>query len=180
MRLRPVIAIPAAAAGFTLIELMLAVTIIGVLASILTPKLGSLIARAEDARTLGNLGTLRAALASYHCDHDGKYPSFPAPYSQPAGYSNLLEVALVEGKYIDAIPYATPSGFHHRPSNKVDCVWNLSGDEDDEGGGYGHGWKFDANPYDDLKPAGWTGTWGTIMVLCTHENSKGINWKTYK
>lgn len=60
--------------GFTLIELMLVVAIIGLLAAIALPKFAGLIQKARDAAARGGLGTLRASLQIYILDNDGRYP----------------------------------------------------------------------------------------------------------
>lgn len=164
-------------AGFTLIELMIVVAIIGVLAAIATPKFSNLIARSRDAATLGNLGVLRSTLGIYYADTGGLYPSFAPPFGQAAGYGTILQDSLVP-RYIAAIPNATPSGSHHPASNQVDDVWNQTGSEDDEGNNYGQGWKYDANPFDVGQFPGYP-EFGSIMVLCTHNNASGKNWTTY-
>lgn len=158
--------------GFTLIELMIAVALIGILAAITTAKVGHLLDRSNDAKTLGNLGALRAALASYYSETEGKYPAFPPPYTGAGGsYGPLLASALVP-RYIDAIPEASESGNHHPSSNSVFHVWNQTGNEDDAG------WKYDANPMDVGVYSG-SAEFGSLLLLCTHVNAVGTNWSTY-
>lgn len=163
--------------GFTLIELMAVVAILGILSAISVPKISALIDKSKDATTKGNLGALRSALAIYNADSEGKYPQFPPPFSQTAGYGSLLHDTLIP-KYLSKIPIATPSRGHHKGSDEVYLVWNMSGNQDDEPTS-GYGWTYDANPFDELKPEGFTGMWGTIRVLCKHEDSRGTNWSSY-
>lgn len=162
--------------GFTLIELMITVAIVGILAAIAVPKFSNLVNKSKEATTLGNLGILRSALTIYYTDTEGFFPSFPPPYSQPAGYGTLLEDVLVP-KYLAVIPQAKPS--QHRPSSRVLLVWNLSGTEEDETTDTGDGWKYDANPFEDIKPVGYKGKWGSLQVLCSHRDSKGNLWTSY-
>ena len=61
--------------GFTLIELMIVVAIIGILAAIAIPRFANLIDRAREARTQGNLGAIRSALAIHYGATDGTWPT---------------------------------------------------------------------------------------------------------
>lgn len=60
--------------GFTLIELMIVVAIIGILAAIAIPKFADLIRKSQEGSTKGNVGAIRAALAVYYGQNDGFYP----------------------------------------------------------------------------------------------------------
>jgi prepilin-type N-terminal cleavage/methylation domain-containing protein len=163
--------------GFTLIELMIVIAIITVLTGVAIPKMSDLIGTARESRTKGNLGILRSALTVYYSETEGRYPAFPFPFSQPAGYGMLLNDTLVP-RYLSEIPEAMPHSAKHRSSDAVYLVWNLAGNQDDEPLS-GYGWTYDANPFDEIKPDGFKGTWGTIQVLCRHLDSKGRNWSTY-
>lgn len=60
--------------GFTLIELMIVVAIIGILAAIAIPRFAQLIDKAREAGARGNLGAIRSATAIYYGDNKGQWP----------------------------------------------------------------------------------------------------------
>jgi general secretion pathway protein G len=75
--------------GFTLIELMIVITIIGILVSIAQPNFQKAIIRAKETSLRKSLFVLRDVIDQYYTDH-GNYPE-------------TLEI-LVEEHYIRAIP----------------------------------------------------------------------------
>lgn len=78
-----------AAAGFTLIELMIVVTIIGILATISQPMFRNAMAQAREAALRENLYVLRDAIDKFSADND-KYPE------------SLTD--LVEKRYVRKLP----------------------------------------------------------------------------
>lgn len=60
--------------GFTLLELMVVVAIIGILSSIATIKYADLLRKADEGGLQGNLGAVRSAISIYYADTDGVYP----------------------------------------------------------------------------------------------------------
>jgi len=75
--------------GFTLIELFIVMTIIGILASIAAPNYQRSVIKAREAVLMENLYQMRRAIDAYFADHT-KYP-------------DSLET-LVDGKYLRGIP----------------------------------------------------------------------------
>ncbi|RNC68730.1 MAG: prepilin-type N-terminal cleavage/methylation domain-containing protein [Desulfuromonadales bacterium] len=75
--------------GFTLIELMIVVTIIGILASIAVPSYKWSLIKAREAVLRENLHTIRSAIDQFYADQ-GKYPD------------DIKEI--VDKKYLHDIP----------------------------------------------------------------------------
>ena len=85
--------------GFTLIELMIVVAIIGILAAIAIPKFASLIRKSNEGASKGNLGSIRGALSIYYGDLEGQYPSD-------------MTSLTIGGKYLATVPAAKAPNYH--------------------------------------------------------------------
>ncbi len=155
--------------GFTLIELMIVVAIIGILAAIAIPKFAELIRKSQEGKTKGNLGALRSALSIYYGDMEGRYP-----------YD--LTALTVAGKYLSAVPAVTAPNYH---SSNNGVAQNWGGDMT-VGCGAAYGWDGDMWQYwnDDgscaFVPAGERArNMGELFVGCTHTDTKGTSWTQY-
>ncbi|MDD5629500.1 MAG: prepilin-type N-terminal cleavage/methylation domain-containing protein [Elusimicrobia bacterium] len=136
------------ASGFTLIELMIVVAIIGILAAIAIPKFASLIRKSSEGASKGNLGAIRSALSIYYGDMEGQYPS-------------LMTALTINGKYLSAIPVAKAPNWH--PDS---ATANYGTATSDAGG-----WQYN-NALGDANL-------GTVLVNCTHTDTKGSIWTAY-
>lgn len=99
-----------ARAGYTLIELMIVLTIIGILVSIAQPNFQKAVIRAREASLRRTLFVLRDVIDQYYADH-GKYPD---------SLQNL-----VEEHYIRAVP--------KDPFTNSNTTWVIVPPEGEEG-----------------------------------------------
>lgn len=88
--------------GFTLIELIVVIAVLGVLATLIIPRVVGVKSKAETAAMEANEKIIRNALERYYLDHE-KYPD---------------ELEDLEGGYLDEIP----------ADFKGDDVYELEGD----------------------------------------------------
>ena len=149
--------------GFTLIELMIVVAIIGILAAIAVPKFAELVRKSKEGATKGSLGSIRSALNIYYAEMKGQYP-------------DDMSSLTVNGKYLTAIPPASPAYYHDadttatvptyvavaNPMGTTYFIWYRDGS----------GWK-----YSNALIA--TEFYGTVYVGCTHTDTKGSIWTGY-
>lgn len=88
--------------GFTLVELLVVVAIIGLLAAIILVNLGDVRAKARDRRRIADAKQIAEALALYHDDNQA-YPV----YGDPDGFitgSDPVSTELLSGGHMNSIP----------------------------------------------------------------------------
>jgi prepilin-type N-terminal cleavage/methylation domain-containing protein len=90
--------------GFTLIELMIVVAIIGILAAIAIPRFAQMLEKSREGATKGNLAGLRSAISIYYSEREGTYPDdltasftsylYPIPPAKASPLGNTSTVTL--------------------------------------------------------------------------------------
>ena len=90
--------------GFTLLELMIVVAIIGLIATVAIAKYQDLVEKANLGVTLGNLASLRSSLSIYYATYM-QYPRSLDPKDEPQFEENLgAAVPYVKTSYPDTSP----------------------------------------------------------------------------
>jgi len=121
--------------GFTLIEVMIVVIIIGILAAIVVPDYFTRLDRAREASTKGNMHTLQLAAEDYAVENSGAYsglidashvanrlpPHFTNPFTQQGGPG----VAWEDRGSLSAAPTLVPGIASYADSDTA--VYNIKG-----------------------------------------------------
>ena len=141
--------------GFTLIELMIVVAIIGILAAIAIPKFAQMLEKSREGATKGTLGSLKSASSIYYGDQQGIWPTTLNTYSiySFSKYMDNISSVKVTGAFVAASP--SPVG------NQV--TMTSQGKTPTAGG---TGWIYDS-------------TNGSVYVNSTVKDSKTIPYSFY-
>ncbi len=108
-------------AGFTILEIIVMVVVLGVIGAITIPKFKTMLYQSREGRTKSGLGDLRGAVAIYYSDNFGIYPS-------DEGTPDTRLSAVLIPKYLKKIPAVDLPHFH---SGKQNTVQNQIDDQGD-------------------------------------------------
>ncbi len=168
--------------GFSLVELVVVIVIIGVLAAIAVPRLSQGTSAASESALRGNLSALRSAIALYAAEHAGAFPGYHKIDGSQKGngdeedfYAQLLEYSSVTGvtgshtssrlfgPYLRGIPRLNVGINAAEKADEVDFDTELPLDEHE---GNKKGWIY--NPET-----------GQIIANTTDVDSQGTPFKDY-
>ncbi len=94
--------------GFTLVELLIVVVILGILAAVVIPQFSDASASTEESALRADLRIMRGAVQRYALEHDGNYPgslTAIARYTNMGGAMAGNKTPVYKyGKYIPEIP----------------------------------------------------------------------------
>ena len=143
--------------GFTLVELMIVVAVMGILTAVAIPKFADLIRKSKEGSTKGTLGAFRSALSIYYAENEGWFPVGTSAYVANVTY---LETVLVP-KYVNKWPECSVPPYHSRQTtvdNFPSFLQTWDADCDGE-------WSYIGNRQN--------GDWGKIFAECWSTDTKG-------
>lgn len=96
-----------AGAGFTLVELMIVVSVLAILAALVIPKFTDASVKAQSSATLDTLRGTRTALERYKLDHQDSYPDIDDLWSALTAKTDqdgTLNASGDYGPYLKTVP----------------------------------------------------------------------------
>ncbi|MEF3279426.1 MAG: prepilin-type N-terminal cleavage/methylation domain-containing protein [Elusimicrobiota bacterium] len=158
--------------GFTLVELMIVIVIIGILAAVAIPKFADMVDKSKEGATKAQLTALRSALQVYYGDNEGKFPRTSVSQTNtPQADSVVLNTTLIP-KYISDIgmaklPVKTGNHTCARENSQVYVVNVPTQNASTTQGG----WAYDGSDTNN--------TWGDLRVNCSGYTLTNVSWTSF-
>jgi prepilin-type N-terminal cleavage/methylation domain-containing protein len=176
-------------AAFTLIELLIVITIIAVLASIALPAFTGVKERGDQTKDLSNAKQIALALRQFAIDNNGTYPAKPpaADYSQASGTPTTSNDAFwwLFPNYLQSEQIFAVAGSAYtpgNPDNKLDAPTASTRTDTLKAGennfAYVSGLTDTSNPTFPLLADGFVA--GSPGVYATNKSTKGGVWAAKK
>ena len=143
--------------GFTLIELMIVVAIIGILAAVALPKFAGLVEKSREASTKAAINSIQSAISIYYGDMEGAYPEYVH-----------TDTAYMFSRYLEKVPpvKATHTGIGATGINESPSGTTVFYTNSETISATGTGWRYNA-----IK--------GHVFVNSNSTDSKGAPYSTY-
>ena len=147
--------LPKGPRGFTLVELMIVVAVIGILAAIALPRFGQMLEKSREGQTKGNLNSIHSAVSIYYGDQRGIWPTTLCTYSnyQFSQYLDNVNPVKVTGLFVGGA--SSPAGVN--VTSTVQSAVPVASST---------GWLYDSNS-------------GEVYVNSTVKDSKSLPYSFY-
>jgi general secretion pathway protein G len=123
--------------GFTLVEILVVVVILGILAAVVIPLFSPAATEAKTSRVASDLQVMRAQIGLYKIQHNDQLPgttagiTFEQAMTEKTDEAGTLNPAGIRGPYTPRIPV--------NPFNELDTI-----EIDGALGGGSHGWYYNS------------------------------------
>ncbi len=148
--------------GFTFIELMILVAVLGIIAALAYPYFQSMVEKTREAATRANINAIKSAISIYYGDHEGVWPTTLDVNDKTPGFGF--------GDYLPVMPKVKvtyPTDKEHNPSgNEINYKAFTDAPTLEESNTPGKGWRYEVET-------------GRIWVNSTLNDSKGLSYTTY-
>jgi len=114
--------------GFTLVEIVLVIVLIGILAAIIVPKFAGQTDKAKIAASKANIESIRSAIRLYQANNDGAFPNALAALV-PTYLKAVPEEAITPSSSVVGTPDGSGGWAYDNATGEI--AINLSGNDSD-------------------------------------------------